>query len=64
MGMAGSSNGAVVHLDLLKGCIEKVEAESRPGINNQARGDSSLVLSEAGAKEANRPSHRAGLVGP
>ena len=30
MDMAGSSNGAVVHLDLLKGSIEKVEAESRP----------------------------------
>ena len=64
MGVAGSGKSAVVHLDLLKGGIEKVEAEGRPGVNDQARSDSSLVLSEAGAEEANRPSHRAGLVCP
>ena len=64
VGMAGSGKSAVVHLDLLEGGIKKVEAEGRPGVNDQARGDCRLVLSEAGAKKADRPSHRARLVGP
>ena len=64
VGMAGSGKSAVVHLDLLEGGIKEVEAKGRPGVDDQAGGDGSLVLSKAGAKEANRTPHRSGLVGP
>ena len=63
-GMTGSSDGAIMLFDLLEWDTQKVEAESRPGVDGQAGGNSSLVLGQAGAEEAHRTSHRTCLAGP